>query len=420
MCPCSITFVCPVYSGPARNVSRCDMVGGPGESARYTVEQVPRLAVGLSDVAARRTGSACVARIDLFEGDAGKPALIGDLLLEVVECPGMQDAPLAFASRDAGADALQILKSNSSSGAFSRGANLFGNLVVDVAGEAMFPPAQPAQYPLGAARAFSLEALSLPPASSADARNLRGVAINPAIRVGGYVDQTKVNAKPAQGFFLAGLRHVNRHIEEPLPLVENKVCLAVRELEKLPLLGAANEGQPLESSDHRPNAHHRAFNHHPVKAGIVGDCPMLSERPHRVPIQLVGVRNLAVGPNDGLRTERWEFRPHLTVKEPLDSELLEFLPAPSQFGDAITGQIDRLHRAAEGLPLGIARKQFDLDGQRHSPTLRHHLKIINKNRHFRLDFFGPESQSVLPKPNSKPFQTICSTPNTERISTRLC
>ena len=409
MCPCSITFVCPVYSGPARNVSRCDMVGGPGESARYTVEQVPRLAVGLSDVAARRTGSACVARIDLFEGDAGKPALIGDLLLEVVECPGMQDAPLAFASRDAGADALQILKSNSSSGAFSRGANLFGNLVVDVAGEAMFPPAQAEQNTLGAARAFSLETLALPPAPRADARNLRGVAINPAIRVGGYVDQTKVNAKPAQGFFLAGLRHVNRNVEEPLAMAENQIRLAFGELEQVSLALAACERQALDSAVNRPNTNRRCRELKIKDAAVVGDATVLSEFALNSLVQFVGVGHLGVESDNHL-SRQGELPPNLPIEQPVHRELPEFLSGPGQFREPIAGSVDRLHRLSQRHRLLLSRQELDLDSQRHGVSLSQTFENVYPYKYgcqeceFRIDFFGPESQSVLPKANAKPFQ----------------
>ena len=110
MDPFAIPFVCPDYYGPTGDVARCDMVDFSGEPAVHAVEQVPALAVGFGDMAASGTGSTGVARVNKLDRGADKPALVGDLGLEILEGPGVQDAPLAFPSRNPPAYPLEVFE----------------------------------------------------------------------------------------------------------------------------------------------------------------------------------------------------------------------------------------------------------------------------------------------------------------------
>ena len=137
MSPNTISFVRPVYSGPAGNNSRCVGIGIGGEPTVHALESVPGLAVAFGHMPASRTASAGVSGIHELHRDAVKPALVSDFGLQVRKRPGVQDAPLSLGSPGPTTDALEVFKGYPAAGAFGLGANLFRNdvvLMVDEAG----------------------------------------------------------------------------------------------------------------------------------------------------------------------------------------------------------------------------------------------------------------------------------------------
>ena len=89
-------YVRVIEGTPARNVSRCVGIGIGGKPARLARELIACGPVLLTDTAAGRTSPAGVARVNEFDRHSDKPALVGNLRLEIREGPRVQDSALLW------------------------------------------------------------------------------------------------------------------------------------------------------------------------------------------------------------------------------------------------------------------------------------------------------------------------------------
>jgi len=88
-------------------------------------------------------------RVDVDHPHSRQRRLVGDELAQLVERPGVQDAPLRPPSLDPRANTFEILEGKSSLRALSRAHQVLADGVVDVAREALLSPSPTAQQPLG-------------------------------------------------------------------------------------------------------------------------------------------------------------------------------------------------------------------------------------------------------------------------------
>src|SRR6516165_4522274 len=111
-------------------------------SARATPKLRLITAVALLTVATLGARPAGVARIDQLHQDSCQCRLISDHLAQLREPPRVQNPSLAVPNFYPCADSFQVLHTDSSPGAFSRGHDLLANTVVHMASETRFYPRQ--------------------------------------------------------------------------------------------------------------------------------------------------------------------------------------------------------------------------------------------------------------------------------------
>lgn len=125
--------------GPGRDVpSRvhiCVVCVPTGHAAELCL----RWAVGFVDMTAGRAFSACVVRIDEREHDTSPLRFVLNESAKLMERPAAHLRSLRLAKPCPVADALEILKGKSTSGAFGLGNERFGNAMVDLLAKACFP-----------------------------------------------------------------------------------------------------------------------------------------------------------------------------------------------------------------------------------------------------------------------------------------
>jgi hypothetical protein len=360
MGPNTIPFVWPVYSGPARNNSRCVGIGIGGEPTVHAFESVPSLAVGFGYMPASRTAPAGVSGIHELDRDAVKPALVSDFGLKVRKRPGVQDAPLSLGSPYPAAEALEKLKPNATTGAFGLGANLFGNYMVFVADEACLPPTKSFQYSLSRTSAFGLKALALPPTSFPDSGNLLGLTISSAIRIRSNIDEAQVHPQPilTRRCFRLGEADSDKQVKRTIP--ENQIRLAsvVKEHLELPL--PTDEGN-AQSTGQAPNAYDRLSQVPREQSSVIRKRAQRAKLPLYFSVRFIGVNDLSVGSNNHLRRKCRKCPPASVVNQSMQGNLRKCLGSPSSLRNPVTGGILRNQRLFEDRGLRSVRQQLYLD-----------------------------------------------------------
>ena len=372
-------YVRVIEGTPARNVSRCVGIGIGGKPARLARELIACGPVLLTDTAAGRTSPAGVARVNEFDRHSDKPALVGNLRLEIREGPRVQDAALLSVSPDPRTNTFQIFQGNPSIRAFSNTANLFGDDVIHVPHKSLFPSTEPVQDALGLARAFLLKSLSLPPSPSANFGCLASVTECLAVGTLREVHQSKVDAKPANSFLFAFLWHVHGHVEIPLAVTQNQIALAFRKFQQLTLALATDKLNMFQPSSHSPDAHGRGRKLEIKNASVVGNAAVLAKSALRLLVQLVGVSNLGVKADNNLRGQI-ELTANLFVVQTVHWELAKLLLFPAQFRQTTCRLIRQLQSFAQRLRLFWRRQKFHLNSQLHSLNIFKGLNMSNELR----------------------------------------
>jgi len=367
MSPNPISFVRPVYSGPARNNSRCVGIGIGGEPTVHAFESVPSLAIAFGYMPASRTAPAGVSGIHELDRDAVKPALVSDFGLQVRKRPGVQDAPLSLGSPYPTTDALEVFKGYPAAGAFGLGANLFRNYVVLMMYEAGFTPSEALQNPLGRTSAFGLKALPLPPTSFPDAGDLFGLTVRSALRISRDIDEAQVHPQPIltrRGFRL-GEADSDKQVKRTIPENQIRFASVVKEHLELPL--PTDEGN-AQSTGQAPNAYDRLGQVPRKQSSVIGKRGQVAKLPLYLPVQSIGVNDLSVGSNNHLRCELRKGFPAGVVNQSMQGNLRKALGSPSPFRNPVTGGILRNQRPFEDRGLCGIRQQLDLDRKSHDPV----------------------------------------------------
>jgi hypothetical protein len=374
MSPNTISFVWPVYSGPARNNSRCVGIGISGEPTVHAFESVPSLAVAFGYMPASRTAPAGVSGIHELDRDAVKPALVSDFGLQIRKRPGVQDAPLSLGSPYPTTDALEVFKSYPAAGAFGLGANLFRNYVVLMMYEAGFTPSEALQNPLGRTSAFGLKALPLPPTSFPDAGDLLGLTVSSAIRIRSNIDEAQVYPQPIltrRGFRL-GEADRDKQVKRTIP--ENQVRFASVAKEHLELPLPTDEGN-TQSTGQTPNAYDRLGQVPRKQSGVIGKRAQGTKLSLYLPVQFIGVNDLGIGANNHLRCELRKCFPAGVVNQSVQGNLRKGLGSPSPLRNPVAGGILRNQGLFEDRGLCGVSQQLHLDRKSHAPVLLHYSEM---------------------------------------------
>ena len=377
MSPNTISFVRPVYSGPARNNSRCVGIGIGGEPTVHAFESVPSLAVAFGYMPASRTAPAGVSRIHELDRDAVKPALVSDFGLQVRKRPGVQDAPLSLGSPYPTTDALEVFKGYPAAGAFGLGANLFRNDVVLMMYEAGFTPSEALQNPLGRTSAFGLKALALPPTSFPDSGDLFGLTVISALRIFSNVDKAQVHPQPilTRRCFRLGEADSDKQVKRTISENQIRFASVVKEHLELPL---PTDKRNAQSTGQAPNAYDRLSQVPREQSGVIRKRAQRAKPPLYLSVQFIGVNDLSVGSNDHLRREFRKCPPASVVNQSMQGDLRKGLGSPSPLRNPVTGGILRNQRLFEDRGLRSVCQQLHLDRKSHDPVSFHYSEMSIK------------------------------------------
>lgn len=147
------------YCSPSHNR---DVVGGVVVgvcfvSANHTPELLLGFPIGFGDMSTRCALAAGVAWIDGHHRKTGPLGLIFDKGSKLTKSPIMQAFPLRFIGLTAGANVLEVFKSDPQPGAFGSGNDVFGNAVVLVFLEPLLFAAHRAKAAFGGAGSDPLQ-----------------------------------------------------------------------------------------------------------------------------------------------------------------------------------------------------------------------------------------------------------------------
>ena len=379
-------FVRQDYDCPARNVAGGVGVGIGGITARMAREAIACGTVLLADATTRRTKPACVSGINKFHRHTDKPAFVGDLGLEIREGPRMQDAPMAFCSPDPSANVGQVFHSHSASGAFSHGANLFGNQMVLLRDKAVFAATKAFENTAGGSRALLLKALTLPPPATSHAGNLLGVTKGLAIGRLGNVDQTEVYTKPFNRLALPLIGNIDGDVEIEIALPQDQIRLSDGKGQEFAMSFTANEWEMFDAPLHSPNTDGGLRQLEVQDAAIVGNRSMLSEGALRLLVEFVSIGDFGIDADHHLRGEI-EFSPNGSIEKPVHREPPKLFGVPCQLRQPVCGSIGAFQCAEKRLGLFSGRQQFDLDGQYHSRYNTQMLEKVNQG-----NFLPPQGE----------------------------
>jgi hypothetical protein len=374
MSPNTISFVRPVYSGPARDNSRCVGIGIGGEPTAHAFESVPSLAIAFGYMPASRTAPAGVSRIHELDRDAVETALVSDFGLQVRKRPGVQDAPLSLGSPYPTTDALEVFKGYPAAGAFGLDANLFRNDVVLMMYEAGFTPSEPLQNPLGRTSAFGLKALPLPPTSFPDAGDLFGLTVRSALRISSDIDEAQVHPQPIltrRGFRL-GEADSDKQVKRTIPENQIRFASVVREHLELP---RPTDKRNAQSTAQTPNACDRLSQVPRKQSGVIRERAQRAKLPLYRSVQFIGVNDLSVGSNNHLRREFRKGSPASVVNQSMQGNLRKCLGSPSPLRNPVTGSIFRNQRLFEDRGLRSVSQQLHLDRKGHDAVSFHYSEM---------------------------------------------
>ena len=377
MSPNTISFVWPVYSGPARNNSRCVGIGIGGEPTVHAFKSVPSLAVAFGYMPASRAASAGVSGIHELDRDAVKPALVSDFGLQVRKRPRVQKAPLSLGSPYPTADALEVFKGYPAAGAFGLGANLFRNYVVLMMYEAGFTPSEALQNPLGRTSALGLKALALPPTSFPDSGDLFGLTVSSAVRICSNFDEAQVHPQPilTRRCFRLGEADSDKQVKRTISENQIRFASVVKEHLELP---RPTDKRNAQSTGQTPNAYDRLSQVPRKQSGVIRKRAQRAKLPLYLSVQFIGVNDLSVASNNHLRREFRKCPPASVVNQSMQGNLRKGLGSPSPLRNPVTGRILRHQRLFEDRGLRSVRQQLHLDRESHDPVSVHYSEMSIK------------------------------------------
>ena len=126
----------PAFDTAGCDDDRCIVVGVPNEATPTTLKLALRAAVTFVHPATRAARLRRVGGVDFDECHPGLLGLVGDERAELGERPRMHRGPLGLTKPYSRPDPVQLLDGDTAPGALRLGHDAFGNLVVDIGGEA--------------------------------------------------------------------------------------------------------------------------------------------------------------------------------------------------------------------------------------------------------------------------------------------
>lgn len=356
-----------VDDSPATNIDRSDVVCEPSESTGHATESGLVSTVFFGDMSTTWTRPGGIPRIHKNHRYASTAGLILDLVPQAGEAPRVMRRPLGAANRYPSPNALEVLKSDSSTSALRLGNDPLGDAMVNVFGEPPFLASQLLEEPLRRLGSFLLEfspEASIAMADSVDVSMGRGVGL--AVRIDGDVLDAEIDAKELPEVLRLGLFYLAGGEEVEVSITVDQVAFANLGLEKFPVPVAADEGNRLPAA-YRPdgNVSSSPVLEPPSKdAGVVGKCAVMLKHALFVLVYLVGVSNFSEGPNNDL-SRQIELRSDPMVEGFVESVLSKGLMFPRPLTNGVACGIGPLEGREKELILFGSRSELNFGCEPH-------------------------------------------------------
>jgi hypothetical protein len=284
------------------NVLRRDGVCVAAVSATDADKEGLGEAIALAHIVTLRTPAGGVVRINESDRNSKLRCLIGNKAPQLAKGPGMQTGPLRYSSPYPATNPLQIFQGDPAAGALGNGNYLFGNLMIDVSGEALFFAAALAQKPFSRAGAFGRKPGAKPSVSPPQAIQLTACKASIVTGVGNRY-QPKINPEPVLDFSFWRLGNFKGSKEQPqaIPVKEIALTFPTAKQSMLALAAAERNGEPpIDGPDADELCAYVPGKDAPVK----GDRTALPKDALPPPIQFVSVGHFGDEPDNDLSRKR--------------------------------------------------------------------------------------------------------------------
>ena len=315
------------------------------------------------DTTAYRTGLRGMPGVNQFDPDPGQPCFIFDKAPQLAECPGVLLPPLALPNRDSGSNALQILKSNSSSSVFSLRNNTLRDCVIDICSKASFLSGTLLKKPFGLFRTFTLK-FSLEFGMTLSKPIYLPAGVSLTIRVRGNIFNSQVNAEKSSGVGYRRLFNLTGLVKIKLPILIDQIGFPSKVLKKLNMLFAGSKVY-FQSAIYSPYGYCLIGQAPGKDAFIVGNATLILKKAFSRLVEFISVRNLCQNSHHYL-SSKTKSLPQIVIKKVVKVILAKSPGLPGMVADIVSGIIYFLQGREKSFVLRFARKQFNLCNQLHS------------------------------------------------------
>lgn len=257
------------------------------------------LSVFLVDTATLGALPGGIVWIDISDRNPGAPRLVGDKGTELGECPIAKPCSLGSAGRDPATDALEVLKRQSASGAFSIQNERLRYAVVGVLLEPRLLTGEFAKEPLSRLCTAPLDAATATREFGSDALNVCA-GTDATVAIDRERDDAQVNSKPVFGIELGRLGDVAGRRQHPFAADKTQIDLAFA-IGHQPGLMLAHHNRDGDTAFHGPDADRGPVTYEADNAIVVGLGGILAETWCDLAVDFECVGDLGDGPHGSLR-----------------------------------------------------------------------------------------------------------------------
>lgn len=263
------------------------------------------------------------------------------------------------------ADALEVLKSNTTTGVFGSQYKFFGDTVIFLFGKATFFFTPFFEQAFSRLRALSLQFAAQTGVPFADAVDLlAGIIVS--IAVGGNVIHAKVNAKKLVNIFRVGRFDIAGGKQIKLPVDIDEITFSALASQKLPLTFAADKRDVLAPAN-CPNRDIGTLYIPLQDSAIIRDCAKWLEDALAFFVEFVSVYHFANTAHNHLR-RKVKLISNIIVRQVVYGYAAEFSAIPGHLRDIVTGRVSSLKRGFECFRLLCCSEKFDFRGKLHVPN----------------------------------------------------
>ncbi len=349
--------VWPVDRGPASNITRRDVVCCARESAAYTEEGSLSFATAFIHTTAYRTGPGGITGVNFDYGDTNSLSLVRDKALKLIKRPAVQCSSLRLSNRHPITNAVKVFQGNRALCVLSLFDNAFADHVVGVASKTTLFTRQ--FFELAFSR-FGLFLLEFTSQASMPMPDIIDVAAGEgfAIRIGGDVDDSQINAKRACHIYGSGIIYIAGRQQIEVTLKQNEVAFPLLVFEQFPLTLTAGKRR-FDPAFKSPDGNGRVDQVVTEQAGIVGNTAGYLKGAPGFLVQFVSVGNLGDTAHNHL-SGQIETLPNVIVNSLLELVLAKRLMLPGVITDIITCLVSPFKRLLQEVKLLLSWLELNL------------------------------------------------------------